>query len=590
MHRYWLLVIMLSFLIHPAFAYTAHISAPAVLSDMDRGVLTQIYANVTAGIGIVSVNSLGGNVANNTVQSADVAVSYAMSYLGLNESRYNVTFTIDSESTNISGPSAGLAFTLLSISALKHMPLNHNFTMTGTINSSGIVGLVGGVYDKIQAAKSYGSRFILVPYVGNYSFQYMVYYLSQQAYGIPVIEVHNVSQAIPYAFSNAKPFYLEYNITQNYHPDQIPNASSVCSSCNFSIFGGMVNMTFGLVSNEISLINQSRFGSVRNQLESQLLQYKILASKGYLYTGADLAFEEYPTAYLFADYHDSNFSSAYSTLQNISAYCNLSAIAPQLTNLNYEYVIGGSARKAWAHITLSESYSYLNASGSSDSVLASLYEAAPAFAWCAATNYLYNASYSVGGDPVELSPAIGAEAERGYLNAERRFGPGGLYVQAANYSISHDGYGAALYSLGYAGIFYSGKSFQSYNSTTVQQTAGLVSNSLSLGGIWPAQFGLQASFYMHEASINTNRSIALEYLNNAYTTALLSKNLSDLNSNLKGNFIPTTNSTHQSALLVQISNGITLITYVLIMILLVIFAMLIAMILHIMEHKSKSRR
>lgn len=590
MHRYWLLVIMLSFFIQPAFAYTAHMSAPAVLSDMDRGVLTPIYANVTAGIGIVSVNSLGGNVANNTVQSADAAVSYAMSYLGFNESRYNVTFTIDSESSNISGPSAGLAFTLLTISALKHMPLNPNFTVTGTINSSGIVGPVGGVYNKIQAAKSYGSRFILVPYIDNYSFQYTIYYLSQQTYGIPVTEVHNVSQAMDYAFGNAKPPYLEYNITQNYHPDLISNASGICPSCNFSIFGGMVNMTFGLVSNEISSINQSRFGSVRRQLESQLLQYKILASKGYLYTGADLAFEEYPTAYLFADYRDSNFSSAYSALQNISAYCNLSASTPQLTDLNYEYVIGGSARKSWAHITLSESYSYLNASGSSDSVLASLYEAAPAFAWCAATNYLYNASYSVGGNPVGLSPGIGAEAERGYLDAERRFGSGGLYVQAANYSISHGSYGAALYSLGYAGIFYSGRSFQSYNSTSVQQTNRLVSNSLSLGGIWPAQFGLQASFYMHEASISTNRSIALGYLNNAYTTALLSMNLSNLDSNLKSNFIPTTNSTYQSASLAQISNGITLITYVLIMILVVIFAMLIAMILHMMEHRPKPGR
>ncbi len=593
MNQFRFVVVLLLLLSSPAFAYTAHISAPAVISDIDRGVLTQIYANVTAGNGTITVSAMGGTVGNDTVQSADTAVAYAMSYLKLDESMYNVNFTIESESSNISGPSAGLAFTLITISALKHEPLSPNFTVTGTINSSGGVGPVGGVFNKVQAAKLGGSRFILVPYVDNSSFQYTLYYLSQQTYGIPVKEVKNVQQAIEYAFGGVLPAYLDYNITTDYHPSLLPNASDACQSCNFSTFRGLVNMTFNLTSQEIGAINGSRFGSAKSQLSSQLSQYRVLAAKGYLYTGADLAFVEYPTAFVFANYRNSNSSTASGILYNISAYCNMSGIEPQLTDLNYEYVISAEARRSWAQITLAQAYGDLNASQTSDDVLESLYSAAPAYSWCAASSYLFNASSAIGGNYVSLSPRLGASAESGYLHAKGKFGTAGLYMQAANYSIANGYYGAALYSLDYAGVFYSGKADLVYNSTTANYTSSLVSNAISQGRVWPVQFGIQSSFYLGEASMNSkDNALASGYLDNAYATALLALNLSKLDSNLQGSFVLTTNSSAQqaAAALAQISSSITLITYVLIMVLILLFALLIAFILHILEHRPKSGR
>ena len=95
--------------------------------------------------------------------------------------------------------------TLLTLSGIEQKPLFGNFTVTGTINPDGSVGTIGGVYDKIQAAKSVGSEFILVPYVNNTTSEYLLYYLSQQTYSTPVIEVKNITQAIPYAFGMRAP-------------------------------------------------------------------------------------------------------------------------------------------------------------------------------------------------------------------------------------------------------------------------------------------------------------------------------------------------------------------------------------------------
>src|SRR5271154_2524212 len=106
-------VLLLFGLLNISYAYTVHIAAPAVLINIDRGTLTDIYLNVTPGDGAVSVSSGGtGSVANNTVQSAETAAYDAASYLSINESRYNFTYVVHANDSNVSGPSAGLAMTL----------------------------------------------------------------------------------------------------------------------------------------------------------------------------------------------------------------------------------------------------------------------------------------------------------------------------------------------------------------------------------------------------------------------------------------------------------------------------------------------
>ncbi len=80
---------------------------------------------------------------------------------------FPVDVQIDSQ--NIGGPSAGLMFTLEIIDALTEEDLTQGRRIagTGTINSDGEVGAIGGIRQKTYGAIDAGAEFILVP-DGNY--------------------------------------------------------------------------------------------------------------------------------------------------------------------------------------------------------------------------------------------------------------------------------------------------------------------------------------------------------------------------------------------------------------------------------------
>src|SRR4030042_1424297 len=75
----------------------------------------------------------------------------ACSYLDKDCLKYDFIYTIKAGSPIIAGPSAGGAITLLTISLLEGFELDEGISITGTINSGGIIGSVGGIKEKIDA-------------------------------------------------------------------------------------------------------------------------------------------------------------------------------------------------------------------------------------------------------------------------------------------------------------------------------------------------------------------------------------------------------------------------------------------------------
>lgn len=76
---------------------------------------------------------------------------------------------VDIDSQNIGGPSAGLMFTLEIIDVLTDEDITHGRRIagTGTINSDGEVGAIGGIRQKTYGAIDAGAEYLLVP-SGNY--------------------------------------------------------------------------------------------------------------------------------------------------------------------------------------------------------------------------------------------------------------------------------------------------------------------------------------------------------------------------------------------------------------------------------------
>ena len=64
---------------------------------------------------------------------------------------------------NIDGPSAGLAIFLALYSAVTKTPLPQDVAMTGELSIQGKVRAVGGIVEKLYAARQAGMRRVLIP-------------------------------------------------------------------------------------------------------------------------------------------------------------------------------------------------------------------------------------------------------------------------------------------------------------------------------------------------------------------------------------------------------------------------------------------
>ncbi len=94
----------------------------------------------------------------------------------------------------VDGPSAGVAIAIALYSALTNKPSDHLLCATGEITIGGEVRPVGGVREKIAAAKSAGAMKVLIP-SANWEADF-------ENMGVQVIAVSTLREALRVAFSN----------------------------------------------------------------------------------------------------------------------------------------------------------------------------------------------------------------------------------------------------------------------------------------------------------------------------------------------------------------------------------------------------
>lgn len=102
-----------------------------------------------------------------TKVSTQVSMRFAQqitcSTLDIDCSGYDFFYTIRSLPGVVGGPSAGAAASVLTASLLLDKPLRKDAAITGTINSGGLIGSVGGIKGKIKAASENGINLVLIP-------------------------------------------------------------------------------------------------------------------------------------------------------------------------------------------------------------------------------------------------------------------------------------------------------------------------------------------------------------------------------------------------------------------------------------------
>lgn len=528
---------------------SATVHAPAVIANTAKGALTVFTLNVTRGNGSVIITG-PSVVGESTLQSARSGVYYATRYLGINESGYDFIYNISDRDGNVSGPSGGLAFSVLAIAALSNRTLIGNFTLTGTVDDSGNVGPVGGVYEKALIAAQDGMRFVIVPYEQNGTTEHNIYYIVQNAAGIPLVQVANVSQALSYAFGRKAPAKLGFPPYQDYYPGMLPPANLTCTSCNIGYFQNLTNFTFNYVQNEVGNIS-GEYPQVKSAMSSALSQYRMIASSGYYYTGADLSFLMFLDAYMYANSKNVTDQSVLNAINSTEASC--SALAPpQMNTNNYEYVVGGEIRQAWANLTISQAIQTLNQSSTEDYYLAALRSVAAAGGWCAAAGEMYSMANAINGTPVEMSQGFDSMVGK-LVKAANKTMQTNLYVSSALSDYAQGQYAASLYNLEYANAFYGpGSASTATGSGLLGRIRGNMGNATY--GIWPQQFATQALFYLNEANLSENAHDSESYIQTAYTISELASYLSGANREISLSFVQNPSMAQLSQILSENRN------------------------------------
>jgi len=141
---------------------TVYLKLPAVDNE-GNGVVTLLKVEITSGDGkvLTDINNLFFWV--DTQYSIRTAQRVAQNITGIDLSKYDLTYSVETNASLIGGPSAGAALTIATVAAAQNKAPREDVMITGTINADGSIGPVGEVLAKAKAAKDVGAKVFLVP-------------------------------------------------------------------------------------------------------------------------------------------------------------------------------------------------------------------------------------------------------------------------------------------------------------------------------------------------------------------------------------------------------------------------------------------
>jgi len=138
-----------------------------------------------AGKGTIRFNETAGTMAKDSVFNA---ASVLRALTGIDIAEFDLHINVVGGG-NIDGPSAGLAIFLALYSAVTKMPLAQDVAVTGELSIQGKVRAVGGIVEKLYAARQAGMRRVLLP---KENFREVDSSLA----GVKVVPVSNVDQVL----------------------------------------------------------------------------------------------------------------------------------------------------------------------------------------------------------------------------------------------------------------------------------------------------------------------------------------------------------------------------------------------------------
>jgi predicted S18 family serine protease len=161
--------------------------------EEEVGSVANLYLEIEEGTGRVFIDSFPLTKLDTQI-STRFANEIACSFAETDCSNYDFFYTIRANSAIVGGPSASAAITVLTISVLDGTPLDGRSTITGTINSGGVIGPVGGIVPKVRAAARSNLTKVLVPRWTSANDTDLENVSDE--FGIDVVKVSNLDDAV----------------------------------------------------------------------------------------------------------------------------------------------------------------------------------------------------------------------------------------------------------------------------------------------------------------------------------------------------------------------------------------------------------
>ncbi len=164
MKKYYIIILVLILLLPFVVAKQGSMKLLAV-KDTPYGYIgskADLYLEIRPGNGRVFLDTRPLTKLDTQI-STRFAKEIACNYIDFNCDKYDFIYTVKAESPIIGGPSAGAAIAVLTVAVLNGYNIDENISVSGTINSGGLIGPVGSLREKIDSAAKFGINKVLIP-------------------------------------------------------------------------------------------------------------------------------------------------------------------------------------------------------------------------------------------------------------------------------------------------------------------------------------------------------------------------------------------------------------------------------------------
>lgn len=168
------------------------------------GATLQVEAVATPGKGQVSMTGHLGDVMKESVKAAEMYIKSNAKKLGLADKVFqqkSIHVHVPEGATPKDGPSAGVTMVTSMVSVLTNRPVKKDVAMTGEITLRGRVLPIGGLKEKLLAAKQVGIKTVVIPQDNEKDLKEMPKNIKK---GLKIMPTDDISEVLKIALEPAK--------------------------------------------------------------------------------------------------------------------------------------------------------------------------------------------------------------------------------------------------------------------------------------------------------------------------------------------------------------------------------------------------